>query len=165
MENVKLGMLDGFLTTTRSHHKSLKSLFSRNKSNGDDQDSPSSAVNSPKPIPQLSTLANSVVSRCSKSFSFSPLFVFSYLHMYIPPLFFSSSFIYIYWFAYLFSFTLDRETKIAFIPVTCMSYGSQLFFILCYVLSPRTSTTFGLRLFCQLYIKKNAAMNVLINFP
>ncbi|CAB4265423.1 unnamed protein product [Prunus armeniaca] len=66
MENAKLGMLDGFLTTTRSHHKSLKSLFSRNKSNGDDQDSPSSAVNSPKPIPQLSTLANSVVSRCSK---------------------------------------------------------------------------------------------------
>ncbi|KAK9935792.1 hypothetical protein M0R45_022876 [Rubus argutus] len=74
MENVKLGMLDGFLT--KSHQKSLKSLFRRSnssKSNGGGggggdggQDSPSSAVNSPKPIPQLSPFANSVVSRCSK---------------------------------------------------------------------------------------------------
>lgn len=71
MENVKLGMLDGFLT--KSHQKSLKSLFRRSnssKSNGGGdggQDSPSSsALNSPKPIPQLSPFANSVVSRCSK---------------------------------------------------------------------------------------------------
>lgn len=88
MENVKLGMLDGFLT--RNHQKSLKSLFSRNKSpnandNGDeDQDSPSSAaLNSPKSIPQLSPFANSVVSRCSKSvflpLPVSLLFFFSLL--------------------------------------------------------------------------------------
>ncbi|XP_050119948.1 uncharacterized protein LOC126597215 [Malus sylvestris] len=68
MDNVKLGMLDGFLT--RNHQKSLKFLFSRNKSpnandNGDDDPS-SAALNSPKSIPQLSPFANSVVSRCSK---------------------------------------------------------------------------------------------------
>ncbi|KAL6192297.1 hypothetical protein ACLB2K_033388 [Fragaria x ananassa] len=69
MENLKLGMLDqldGFLT--KNHQKTLKSLFRRSsstKSSGED-DSPSSASDSPKPIPHLSPFANSVVSRCSK---------------------------------------------------------------------------------------------------
>ncbi|KAM5566341.1 hypothetical protein ABKV19_014829 [Rosa sericea] len=67
MENLKLGMLDGFLT--KSQHKTLKSLFRRSSTKSteeDDSPSSSSAANSPKPIPQLSPFANSVVSRCSK---------------------------------------------------------------------------------------------------
>ncbi|XP_010521800.1 PREDICTED: uncharacterized protein LOC104800626 [Tarenaya hassleriana] len=61
---VKVGMLEGFM---RTHQSSLKSLFQRKKSpSGRDGDCSPSAVASPKPIPQLSPLANSVVSRCSK---------------------------------------------------------------------------------------------------
>ncbi|KAJ1436369.1 hypothetical protein SESBI_04401 [Sesbania bispinosa] len=47
----------------RNHHKSLKSLFHRHKPDADATDD---SANSPKPIPQLSPLANSVVARCSK---------------------------------------------------------------------------------------------------
>lgn len=96
MENVKLGMLDGFLT--KSHQKSLKSLFRRSnssKSNGGGggggdggQDSPSSTVNSPKPIPQLSPFANSVVSRCSKCLPlFSSLLGFHFYTLMLKQLF------------------------------------------------------------------------------
>ncbi|KAI4358059.1 hypothetical protein L6164_001965 [Bauhinia variegata] len=58
--NAKGGMWESFL---RNHHDSFKSLFQRKKSSlfADDDSLPS-----PKPIPQLSPLANSVVSRCSK---------------------------------------------------------------------------------------------------
>ncbi|KAK2459042.1 heat-inducible transcription repressor [Trifolium repens] len=47
----------------RNHHNTLKSLFHRNKP---DIDAADVSVDSPKPIPQLSPIANSVVSRCSK---------------------------------------------------------------------------------------------------
>ncbi|KAE8100819.1 hypothetical protein FH972_018674 [Carpinus fangiana] len=62
MENVKVGLLESF---RRNHQKSLQSLFNRKRSS---PSSPSSSSSSPshKPIPQLSPLANSVVSRCSE---------------------------------------------------------------------------------------------------
>ncbi|XP_045825939.1 uncharacterized protein LOC123918043 [Trifolium pratense] len=56
----KFGMWENIL---RNHHNSLKSLFHRNKPETEAADV---SVNSPKPIPQLSPIANSVVSRCSK---------------------------------------------------------------------------------------------------
>ncbi|KAI5401835.1 uncharacterized protein LOC127098072 [Lathyrus oleraceus] len=49
-------------TILRNHRDSLKSLFHRKP----DIAAADDAVNSPKPIPQLSLIANSVVSRCSK---------------------------------------------------------------------------------------------------
>ncbi|CAK8574286.1 unnamed protein product [Lathyrus sativus] len=49
-------------TIFRNHSNSLKSLFHRKP----DIAAADDAVNSPKPIPQLSHIANSVVSRCSK---------------------------------------------------------------------------------------------------
>ncbi|KAL5066763.1 hypothetical protein RYX36_017650 [Vicia faba] len=57
---IKLPMWE---TILKNHRNSLKSLFHRNKS---DFAAADDAVNSPKPIPQLSPIANSVVSRCSK---------------------------------------------------------------------------------------------------
>ncbi|KAK2635149.1 hypothetical protein Ddye_029941 [Dipteronia dyeriana] len=58
---VKKGVLENFML---SQQQSLKSLFQRKKiSFSHEDDSPS---DSPRPIPQLSPLANSVVSRCSK---------------------------------------------------------------------------------------------------
>lgn len=54
------GMWESIL---RNHHHSLKSLFHRNKP---DLDAVDDSVNSPKPIPQLSPIANSVVSRCCR---------------------------------------------------------------------------------------------------
>ncbi|KFK39204.1 hypothetical protein AALP_AA3G212900 [Arabis alpina] len=60
----KVGVLENFM---RNQQNSLKSLFQRKKSStGRDGDASPSPVASPKPIPQLSLLANSVVSRCSK---------------------------------------------------------------------------------------------------
>lgn len=54
----------------RNHQNSLKSLFHRSKPSSPDADAAADGSdNSPKPIPQLSPLANSVVSRCSKLFS------------------------------------------------------------------------------------------------
>ncbi|KAJ7954640.1 Plant protein of unknown function (DUF639) [Quillaja saponaria] len=61
MENVKVGMLENFM---RNQQRSLQSLFQRKKSSSSYGEDDSS--NSPKPIPLLSPLANSVVSRCSK---------------------------------------------------------------------------------------------------
>ncbi|ESQ31891.1 hypothetical protein EUTSA_v10003718mg [Eutrema salsugineum] len=56
----KVGLLESFM---KNQQNSLKSLFHRKKSSaGDASPSP---IASPKPIPQLSLLANSVVSRCS----------------------------------------------------------------------------------------------------
>lgn len=67
---VKFGMLENFMRTQQS---SLKSLFQRKKSSsGRDGDASPSAIASPKPIPQLSFLANSVVSRCSKYSLYNP---------------------------------------------------------------------------------------------
>ncbi|KAK7280664.1 hypothetical protein RJT34_25730 [Clitoria ternatea] len=57
------GMWENIL---RNHHKSLKTLFHRNKASSSDADGGDDSANSPKSIPQLSPLANSVVSRCSK---------------------------------------------------------------------------------------------------
>ncbi|TKY50667.1 hypothetical protein E2542_SST22171 [Spatholobus suberectus] len=57
------GMWENIL---RNHHNSLKSLFHRNKPSSPNADGGYDSANSPKPIPQLSPLANSVVSRCSK---------------------------------------------------------------------------------------------------
>ncbi|XP_058758031.1 uncharacterized protein LOC131631251 [Vicia villosa] len=57
---IKLPMWE---TILKNHRNSLKSLFHRNKPDFAVADD---AVNSPKPIPQLSPIANSVVSRCSK---------------------------------------------------------------------------------------------------
>ncbi|XP_021293462.1 uncharacterized protein LOC110423550 isoform X2 [Herrania umbratica] len=54
------GMWENFM---RNNQSTLKSLFQRKKSSSNDEESPES---SPRPIPQLSPLANSVVSRCSK---------------------------------------------------------------------------------------------------
>ncbi|XP_057424539.1 uncharacterized protein LOC130718090 isoform X2 [Lotus japonicus] len=65
-ENKSGGMWENFL---RNHQNSLKSLFLRNSSsskNKTDTTADDSAVNSPKPIPLLSPLANSVVVRSSK---------------------------------------------------------------------------------------------------
>ncbi|XP_061362740.1 uncharacterized protein LOC133306437 [Gastrolobium bilobum] len=59
----KFGMWQNIL---RHHHNSFKSLFHRNKPSSSDADASDDSANSPKPIPQLSPLANSVVSRCSK---------------------------------------------------------------------------------------------------
>ncbi|KAK7270068.1 hypothetical protein RIF29_22957 [Crotalaria pallida] len=59
----------------RTHHNNLKSLFQRNISNKNNRSSPYSSSPedaSPKPIPQLSPLANSVVSRCSKILGTTP---------------------------------------------------------------------------------------------
>ncbi|XP_020208574.1 uncharacterized protein LOC109793519 [Cajanus cajan] len=51
----------------KNHHHSLKSLFHRSKPSSPDADADAADdSNSPKSIPQLSPLANSVVSRCSK---------------------------------------------------------------------------------------------------
>ncbi|KAK7343286.1 hypothetical protein VNO77_11917 [Canavalia gladiata] len=55
----------------RNHHNPLKSLFHRNKPSSD-TDGGDDSANSPKTIPQLSPLANSVVSRCSKILGLSP---------------------------------------------------------------------------------------------
>ncbi|KAG2244672.1 hypothetical protein Bca52824_093474 [Brassica carinata] len=61
--DAKVGMLESFM---RNQQNSLKSLFHRKKSSaGRDGDGSPSPIASPKPIPQLSLLANSVVSRCS----------------------------------------------------------------------------------------------------
>ncbi|KAK7357948.1 hypothetical protein VNO80_17245 [Phaseolus coccineus] len=58
------GMWENIL---RNHQNSLKSLFHRSKPSSPDADAAADdSANSPKPIPQLSPLANSVVSRCSK---------------------------------------------------------------------------------------------------
>lgn len=66
----KVGVLENFMRTQQS---SLKSLFQRKKSSsGRDGDASPSPIASPKPIPQLSLLANSVVSRCSKYTLFNP---------------------------------------------------------------------------------------------
>ncbi|XP_062158305.1 uncharacterized protein LOC133865834 [Alnus glutinosa] len=62
MENVKVGLLESFM---RNHQKSLQSLFNRKRSPSPSSSS-SSTSPSHKPIPQLSPLANSVVSRCSE---------------------------------------------------------------------------------------------------
>jgi len=61
---VKLGMWE---TILRNHHNSLKSLFHLKKPDSIITDH--SSVNSPKPIPQLSPIANEVVSTSSKSHS------------------------------------------------------------------------------------------------
>lgn len=58
---VKLGMWE---TILRNHHNSLKSLFHLKKPDSIITDH--SSVNSPKPIPQLSPIANEVVSTSSK---------------------------------------------------------------------------------------------------
>ncbi|XP_047162972.1 uncharacterized protein LOC124832737 [Vigna umbellata] len=50
----------------RNHQNSLKSLFQRSKPSSPDAFAADDSVNSSKPIPQLSPLANSVVFRCSK---------------------------------------------------------------------------------------------------
>lgn len=74
MEQVKVGILEGLMM--RSQNLSFKSLFNRNINanaiaggvDGEKGESSSpSPLNSPRPIPQLSPLANSVVSRCSRS--------------------------------------------------------------------------------------------------
>ncbi|XP_065868641.1 uncharacterized protein [Euphorbia lathyris] len=69
-ESPKMGMLESFL---KNHQNSLKSLFQRKRSlnSGEDgaYDSPGM---SPRPIPQLSALANSVVARCSKILGVPP---------------------------------------------------------------------------------------------
>lgn len=49
----------------RIHQNSIKSLFQRKKSSADNEKDGASS-SSPRPIPQLSPIANSVVSRCSK---------------------------------------------------------------------------------------------------
>ncbi|XVF01720.1 hypothetical protein REPUB_Repub04eG0112900 [Reevesia pubescens] len=54
------GMWENFM---RNNQSTLKSLFQRKKLSSNDEDY---LVSSPTPIPQLSPLANSVVSRCSK---------------------------------------------------------------------------------------------------
>lgn len=65
----KLGMWENIF---RNHHNTFKSLFNRNNNNKPDADATADdSANSPKPIPQLSPLANSVVARCSKSLSLS----------------------------------------------------------------------------------------------
>ncbi|KAL5761324.1 hypothetical protein ACOSQ2_020162 [Xanthoceras sorbifolium] len=62
MEGVlKKGVLENFMMT---HQQSLKSLFHRKKKPVSNEDN--SPADSPRPIPQLSSVANSVVSRCSK---------------------------------------------------------------------------------------------------
>ncbi|XVF67064.1 hypothetical protein PTKIN_Ptkin10aG0090800 [Pterospermum kingtungense] len=53
------GVWENFM---RNNQSTLKSLFQRKKSSNDEE----SLETSPRPIPQLSPLANSVVSRCSK---------------------------------------------------------------------------------------------------
>ncbi|KAJ4709957.1 Plant protein of unknown function (DUF639) [Melia azedarach] len=58
---VKKGVLENFMVT---HQNSFKSLFQRKKKSPTLEDEWS--VDSPRPIPQLSPLANSVVARCSK---------------------------------------------------------------------------------------------------
>ncbi|KAF5747387.1 hypothetical protein HS088_TW05G00108 [Tripterygium wilfordii] len=58
----KMGMLESFM---KAHENSFKSLFQRKKSSLS-EDGFDSSVNSPRPIPQLSPIANSVVSHCSK---------------------------------------------------------------------------------------------------
>ncbi|KAG8500474.1 hypothetical protein CXB51_002722 [Gossypium anomalum] len=54
------GVWENFM---RNNQDTFKSLFQRKKSSSNDEDS---QVISPRPIPQLSALANSVVFRCSK---------------------------------------------------------------------------------------------------
>lgn len=58
----KTGMWENFM---RIHQNSIKSLFQRKKSSADNEKDGASS-SSPRPIPQLSPIANSVVSRCSK---------------------------------------------------------------------------------------------------
>lgn len=69
-------------TILRNHRDSLKSLFHRKP----DIAAADDAVNSPKPIPQLSLIANSVVSRCSKSLF---LFLHSRLRSFVSTIFYS----------------------------------------------------------------------------
>ncbi|KDP45153.1 hypothetical protein JCGZ_15018 [Jatropha curcas] len=57
----KMGMLEIFM---RNHQQSLKSLFLRKRLSDSSEDG--SPGISPRPIPQLSPLANSVVTRCSR---------------------------------------------------------------------------------------------------
>ncbi|KAF2302342.1 hypothetical protein GH714_034157 [Hevea brasiliensis] len=60
----KIGMLESFM---KNHQNSLKSLFQRKRSSNSSEDGAFDSPGiSPRPIPQLSPLANSVVSRCSK---------------------------------------------------------------------------------------------------
>lgn len=67
------------------HQQSLKSLFLRSKPSSPNADAADDYANSPKPIPQLSPLANSVVSRCSKSFSsLSSSISISHFHIHFP---------------------------------------------------------------------------------
>lgn len=73
------GMWENIL---RNHQNSLKSLFHRSKPSSPDAASAADdSANSSKPIPQLSPLANSVVSRCSKLFSslFRSIFHFFFI--------------------------------------------------------------------------------------
>lgn len=69
---VKKGVLENFMVT---HQNSFKSLFQRKKKSPTLEDEWS--VDSPRPIPQLSPLANSVVARCSK-YSLSLSFINSH---------------------------------------------------------------------------------------
>ncbi|KAF2312316.1 hypothetical protein GH714_034189 [Hevea brasiliensis] len=60
----KIGMLESFM---KNHQNSLKSLFQRKRSSNSSEDGAFDSPGiSPRPIPQLSPLANSVVARCSK---------------------------------------------------------------------------------------------------
>lgn len=69
----KKGVLENFML---NHQNSLKSLFQRKKKSQSPSHSPfndeDSPTISPKHIPQLSAIANSVIARCSKY----PLFIF-----------------------------------------------------------------------------------------
>ncbi|KHN23135.1 hypothetical protein glysoja_030195 [Glycine soja] len=56
----------------RNHQHSLKSLFHRSKPSSPNAAAADESAYSPKPIPLLSHLANSVVSRCSKILGMSP---------------------------------------------------------------------------------------------
>lgn len=78
MNDRKSGMSSMWDSFLRTHHNNFKSLFQRNNTkhhsspvtSSSSSSSPRSYPNaddvSPKPIPQLSPIANSVVSRCSK---------------------------------------------------------------------------------------------------
>ncbi|KAL5194547.1 hypothetical protein HKD37_20G056611 [Glycine soja] len=63
------GMWENIL---RNHQHSLKSLFHRSKPSSPNAAAADESAYSPKPIPLLSHLANSVVSRCSKILGMSP---------------------------------------------------------------------------------------------
>lgn len=59
-KKVKVAMLEALI---KNQPNTLRSIFQRKKSKNEEDSPPS---NSPKSIPQLSPLANSVVARCSK---------------------------------------------------------------------------------------------------